>query len=230
MARVQFGFGINSINGKVGGSVFARGNYGNVLRSTPKHTAQKSALQMQHRAEFNSVLQLWSTISEENRNEWNSYAEYYNSFPERGGTTRLTGYTVFCQVNNNLLLIERPLISQPVWKPFTCPVTYIESNVNASNVIYGYGPTPFEDDPVPAAFITSPLSNGISNGMPYALYIPIYEITVNTLVFTPNYFKKFSTLPIPGFSIFIYISFIDVYSGLRSSELSVKSLIPITIS
>lgn len=222
MARVNYGFGISNISGKIGGSVHSRTAYGSVIRDRPHHTANDSPSQLIQRSKLFNVVLEWSKLTETQRQEWNSYSEFYNGFPHRSGTTRLNGYSVFCLLNLNLALAVYPKLTRPAWLDTTYNLTLISVDYAANLLRVTFSPAIDVTLFKPVIYSCPPLSPGIGNADPYYKFVPNDSVTVTTATFTTNYLSRFGVHPPVGRSLFVAFSIIEKATGYDTQELEQK--------
>jgi len=109
MAKIKFL--IADVIGKVGGLVFQRGGSGPILRSKGAQIRSKSPGQSMQRSRFASVSRRWgSVLSDAQRAGWRALAATHTITDVFGDPMQLSGYALFCQLNNNLLTAAQSLI------------------------------------------------------------------------------------------------------------------------
>lgn len=112
MAVVIYSALVTAIKGKVGGSIFQKGNYRNILRNTYIPKNPETELQTQQRGRVRTVALFWSTLTDAERATWKT-SDNANIQTQRskktGDTIQLNAFNFFQQTNIFALLIERPL-------------------------------------------------------------------------------------------------------------------------
>jgi hypothetical protein len=113
VARVEFGGGVTSIKGKIGGSVFQSVNGQSVIRS--KGNPKKSITSGQSSAHgiLQGYLYQWSLLSLLDKIAWNDYSKLYDKIDVFGNVRKLTGFNFFMSVNSNLVGLGGSIITTP---------------------------------------------------------------------------------------------------------------------
>lgn len=166
MALIKLTAIVDNISGKLNGTVFARNKGGHYMRSKSKPTNPRTFLQSAQRAIFGAVAQAWRSLSQAQRNAWDAAAPDFKYQNRLGDSKTLSGFALHQQLNNNLLLIDQPVISAPpipqeMYSPVSASATII-SNPDKMVIeaeFVGSSSTPSKV----ALFVTSHLSPGVKN-------------------------------------------------------------------
>jgi hypothetical protein len=89
-------------SGKKGLDVSMNGRYGQARGTLVISTNPRTASQMTVRANLSAVAKRWRTLTENQRQTWNSTGNTYNSTARLGQSRPLTGLQLFIKVNATL--------------------------------------------------------------------------------------------------------------------------------
>ena len=216
MGLIKFSGLVTGIIGKLNGSVFTKNKAGAIIKNKQTPINQQSGLQQNNRSSINFLSKKWRELSDSQRIEWNALARRIILNNYWGDSYNPSGFNVFCRLNQNLFLIDKPYIfdapeqvTVPVLQNVTCnPIiqgiasmilTFNEqqSDLNVIHLIYA--------------------SPGISQGIYYNKVN--YKIIGFIPVLQNNYYEAYadyiSKYPAPkaGRKIFFKLRGIDINTG-----------------
>lgn len=102
--KAKWSMFVSELSGKLNGSVAVRGKGGNYIRNRVIPTNANTQAQVEVRQLFAVVSKLWSNLTEEQRDSWNSATEtwkYSNLFAD---IKQLSGKALHQKLNSNLVL------------------------------------------------------------------------------------------------------------------------------
>lgn len=103
MAILTFASPVSGLRGKVGGNIFSANKGGPYLKAWSRGSNPRTFVQSGHRANFISFSTTWITLSQANRDSWDTYAaltaqDLINSL---GETYSISGFNWFIRINLN---------------------------------------------------------------------------------------------------------------------------------
>lgn len=102
MARVQYGGGVTAFKGSINGTTFQRNKSGEIARHRPANVYSFKTRQQNNINLFSVVRELWLTLTDIEKEGWNTYASL-NPFVDYWGASKtLSGYNYFMSCNINL--------------------------------------------------------------------------------------------------------------------------------
>ena len=113
MAKVKYTAIVAQMSGKLAGSVFARGRYGNYIRTLTTGINSNSSLQERVRNLFSSVVNGWYNLSDDDRVAWNRNAGIAAGGSSFGESFKYSGRALFTRLNRNLQEIGEAIITIP---------------------------------------------------------------------------------------------------------------------
>ncbi len=128
MTKIKLGGIVANMSGKIGGQVYSHNRAGLYLRNIGTIGVAPTALQIASKARFASVSTAWTALTEDQRLAWSASAVNYNWVNVFADTYSPTGYSLFCSVNNNLLMAGVPMISWPVFPIQPPPIVGLSLN------------------------------------------------------------------------------------------------------
>jgi len=99
MALILHGIGISDISGSIGGTTFARNRYGAYARARVKPKNPKSVRQMLIRNAVGAMKNLWSALTQPQRQAWDTYGDNVTFINKLGQAIKLSGWNHFVRVN-----------------------------------------------------------------------------------------------------------------------------------
>lgn len=103
MAVIQMGALVTGIKGKIGGTVFGYSATGHWAKELPyKLTKADSGRAMQQKTLIASVSGQWRSLTDEQRQSWNTGAVSYPALTKFGHTYTPSGYQVFMKLNSQV--------------------------------------------------------------------------------------------------------------------------------
>ena len=226
MARINYGFGISSIAGNIGGACHAFNRYGRFIRPASIKVKTRSTLQQEQRSFLSRLIQLWQSLTDSQRAQWETYSEFYVSFPTNGQTTRLDGYHVFLEINLNLLQVDQNLITSPVWSSIVTTIQ-VSAIVSSGSAFYlDLSSAQDFTNNIPLVNCTYPFSK--STMVPGKRFTWVQHTTPsNTRVsIFAGFTDRFGAVQPIGTKVFVKLCLINKNTGFRSNsqELSIIRL------
>lgn len=195
MAHVRYSNIITDISGSVGGATFQKNLYGNTLRSRPSPIKTPSANQLKIRQYMQQCHYKWRTMSQAERNLWNSFILYSNPTTKHNTTVLLTGHDLFIKYNIHRLLRAIPIIT--TFQYITMPQIPTDFNLKVSAGVFS---ATFNTDFITTDLnVTIKLSSPRINSLQFS-YKGLRNISYNVLSvvqidLTGSYASIFANLP-----------------------------------
>lgn len=120
MSKIKWGAIVVDGRGKLGGHVFTKTRSGATMRTKVTPVNPQSQAQAAARSRLGGNSMAWRTLTEAQREAWNSLASESGKTNIFGDQYFPTGKNLFTSVNNNLLMIEKASLVTPV-KPEALP-------------------------------------------------------------------------------------------------------------
>ncbi len=138
MARIKYGALVTSIHGSIQGTTFQRNAYGFTVKGKPNMVSPNSADQNRAKARFSAANQIWRTLSDTDREAWNTYANTYPIPSRLNPDAYLSGLAAFIRwagvaSQNNLAPLSNPAGVQGV--AILNTVTLVRDGFNFNVVI-----------------------------------------------------------------------------------------------
>lgn len=166
MARIKFSALVSEVKGKLNGSVFFKGRYGNVIRNKVSPVNRRSPDQAHIKTLFTLYSQTWRTLSADMRKAWIAAAQDFKASNVFGDSFTYSGSNLYCQLNINLALIGQPALTKPplpVKVPGITEFTLdIDSTTGSEKFSIDFLPTPTDANVIHMVFATRCYSPGKS--------------------------------------------------------------------
>ena len=125
MARVQFGGGVTSIVGSIGGNTFQSNRSGTIIRTRGFSNRSQTSKQNTASNNYQYFLYEWSKLTLLEKQSWDTLALAHTKINKFGQTKTLTGLNWFVSVNYMRLLCMLPLFATaPVYATPSAVPTY----------------------------------------------------------------------------------------------------------
>ena len=161
--------------GKLGGQVFTKTRSGATVRTKVTPTNPQTAAQQNARAILGKLSASWRTLSEEQRNGWNSAVDGFGKTNIFGDTYNPSGKNLFVGLNANLSSAGKPVIETPP-VPVELP-SYILDSVAISG-------------------IAEEIELGFSGTMPGSNFSVVYQATKPSSAGRNNFSGQYATFAI----------------------------------
>src|SRR5690606_31037464 len=100
MARIKYTALVESIRGSIQGTTFQRNAYGYTVKGKPNMVNPNTNLQSASKRNMSGIAQAWSSLSDSDRNAWDTWAAT-NPVPSRlNPDANLTGFAQFTRWHN----------------------------------------------------------------------------------------------------------------------------------
>jgi hypothetical protein len=113
MAKVKFSALISEMRNKLNGSVFARNRGGAYLRTKVTPLNPQTAAQVAARSLLASFSQSWRSLTEAQRNAWNSVVDQWSTTDVFGDVVNPSGSTLYTRLNINVFLAGGTALVNP---------------------------------------------------------------------------------------------------------------------
>lgn len=120
MSKIKWGAIVVDGRGKLGGHVFTKTRSGATMRTKVTPVNPQSSAQAAARSRLGGNSMAWGSLTEAQRESWNSLASETGKTNVFGDQYFPTGKNLFTSVNNNLLMIGKPTLQTAI-KPEALP-------------------------------------------------------------------------------------------------------------
>ncbi len=225
--KAKFGAIVVDGRGKLGGKVFSRNRYGSYEKIKVTPTNPESAYSAQVRANYKTIVQTWSTLTDIQRASFNSGTKQFPQKNTFGDIHFLSGFGLYVSFNINRLLLSQSLL---VSCPSPTTSHFIQSaNVEAreidNTVTLNFSPL------CPAGYVykinaTTSLSPGINySNRRFKLLGFINSSDTSPFDLSSLYIARFGNVGNAGQKIFFKISAIEISSGIESQPYIFSTII-----
>lgn len=110
MALVKFGGGVAEMRGKQGGVIYSRNAAGAYIKTKVTPVNPQTSYQQAVRAMLQGISQSWKTLTEAQKDGWDTLGAQVTRINVFGDSLPYTGYALFMRLNLNLEQIEQATI------------------------------------------------------------------------------------------------------------------------
>lgn len=227
MAKVKFSALVSEMRNKLNGSVFARNRGGAYLRTKVTPVNPQSLAQVAARSLLTTFAQSWRTLTEEQREQWNSVVDQWARTDVFGDVVNPSGSTLYTRLNINISNAGGSTIVSPPSPVGADALTLltVTADVSDSQVDIAFAPGAVPADHTMYVEATPMLSPGISNANSKFRKIA----TVAAAGATPfdaytAYVAKYGNL-VAGQKLFVRAKFINKLTGEVSQSLVASAIV-----
>jgi hypothetical protein len=113
MAKIKYSALVADMRGKHNGSVHSKNTYGSYVRIKVTPVNPRTTFQTGVRQFLATISQTWRTLTQAQRDQWNSQANQFTRTNIFGDSSSLTGFNLYVRLNRNLQTIASSLITTP---------------------------------------------------------------------------------------------------------------------
>lgn len=218
--KTKFGSIIVDARGKIGGHVASKNRSGSYLRTKVTPVNRDSVDQRTVRSNQTTNSKAWSGLSAAQRLAWNNSVSDFLKTNIFGDQKILSGFQLFCMINNNLLFIGEAVVSTPPAPASVSSLTSMSATCDDSDqkLTVTFAPACPATEKVIVS-CTAPMSAG--KNFAKAEYRKIAVIGVanaSPLEIQSGYITKFGALPAVGKKVFIKFKHVSIAKGIAGAE------------
>jgi len=220
---------LSDVDGKLGGSCFARNRYGLYMKNWVTPFNPQSPYQSLVRNNFRSLVILWQSLTEEQHYLWNELGKKVNDKNKLGETFHPSGFNIFLTLNQNLFLIGQTPISDAPAQPAVPSCTW--SSFAYNNITNDITGTLTGGSVTADIYYTFEISRYYSPGRNYppvnfGRFQYLDDSTLNWTILSVDYDARFSFPFLPGKRYFFRFKAIHKTTGFNSVPIVIPYLVP----
>lgn len=161
MAKIKLGSNLADIRGKLNGHVFSKNRNGNYVKTKTNPINRRTTAQGAVRAFFSTLTKGWRSLTDAQRESFNTAVENFRKHNSLAESIVLTGHQLYIALNRNLQTIGSALITSAPAVITVDPITSasVDADVSDATQMLTYAPA------IPAGqkmvvYATRPLSAG----------------------------------------------------------------------
>lgn len=225
--KAKWGMMVVDGRGKIGGHVASKNKAGSYFRTKVTPVNPQSPSQASVRSRLTTRSQAWKALTAAQRASWNAAVGDFQRTNIFGDTVSPSGFNLYCQLNNNLLLAGSAAISAP-----PIPASVADIVIGALTVAAGAGTvsqayTAGAAGSVILVFATAPVSPGRSFVKSQYRYIGSFASdAISPFVATTAYTTKFGAITsLAGQKIFFKTKAVNSTTGQAGVPQSTSAII-----
>ena len=223
--RVKYGSIVTDGSGKLGGHVASKGRSGSVIRTKVTGTNPQTPKQNSTRALLGSLAAGWSSLTEEQRQSFDSAVDKFKSTDIFGDVHNPSGYTLYIKLNFNLVnagfaqLTSAPEPQALEYNP-AIQVDFYLPYPESSLILFQFEEYSGYRYMIKASPAVSP---GINNGKSLLAVIGYQNNDSTYLVFGYDYLVRY---PNPTAGNYIFVSVTRIYNnGQKGQEYFLRCIV-----
>lgn len=227
MAKVKFSALISEMRNKLNGSVFARNRGGAYLRTKVTPVNPQTIAQVLARSLLTSFSQSWRSLTQPQRDAWNSVVDQWATTDVFGDVQNPSGQNLYIRLNINISIAGgSPLLLPPSPAGAAAlTVLALASDSALSTLDVTFAPDPVPTDHAMVVDSTPNLSPGISNASAKFRTIDVVAAAATSPASVgPEQVAKFGP-PTAGQKIFVRAKLINMNTGEVSQRLQASIIV-----
>jgi hypothetical protein len=225
--KMKFGAIVVDGRGKIGGHVASKNRAGAYLRTKVTPVNAQTSYQLGVRNRFTQLSQAWRSLTQEQRDSWNSAVSDFQKTDIFGDLHSPTGFNLYQRLNNNLLLIGESVIDTP---PLPSSVDeVVASSLTAESDTQSLSLVLTDDVPSNTnvkVFATAPQSAGKSFVKSEYRLIGVLDPEETTPVdLLADYQAKFGSTGSDGQKIFVKVQAVNATTGQTGTPSEVSAVV-----
>ena len=225
--KTKFGSIIVAGSGKIGGHVASKNKSGSYLRTKVTPSNPQTSSQLAVRGDFTTVSKAWEGLTDNQRNGWTASVGSFKKTNIFGDSVTPSGFNLFVKINQNLLNIGEPIISDAPQATSPAAIESLTATaVSGTGVVtLTFAPAIGADDKV-VVMATAPQAAGKS----YVknLYRKVTVLTtadVTPKAITAAYAAKFGAPSNAGQRIFFKLFPVSTVTGVTGASIPAEAVI-----
>lgn len=225
--KVKFGAIVTEARGKIGGHVFTRNTYANVMRTKVSPIQPRSSSQQVVKSSMTTAAQAWRGLADAARASFESLAQSVTRTNIFGDQSRLGGFALFVRLTREIFEVAgTPLTTAPAM-PTMSSVTSLTLTVTGGTPLFSLAHAP---TPIPAGFsmviqATPQMSQGIMYAQSKFRTLAVVPAAGATpYVGTATYPAKFGTLVATN-RIFVRAKLVHKLTGFSSGWFQTSAIV-----
>ena len=226
-AKIKFGALVVAGRGKIGGHVLSRNKGGAYIRTKVTPNNPSSTDQVTIRNNFTASSQAWKGLTAAQRLEWNNAVMNFVATDIFGDQKVLSGFQLYCRINNNLRLIGgTPITTPPTPAAVPAFTSFSAAAANgAQTVTLTYAPAIGATETV-VVYGTAALSPGVSFvKSELRKFDTILTADASPFSIETEYIAKFGAVGAAGQKIFFEMQQIVTLTGLSGAKIRCSAVI-----
>lgn len=206
MARVTYGALVTDIRGSLGGTTFQRNKYGSSAKNKSNPGNSGTTFQTGIRQAVRYVTQLWSQLSETDRNLWNSFATTYPQPVKNNPSVNMSGYAVFLKFNVLWYMRVGYTANTPSFTLSTLPTISPTIQLSGGFLFFNDNSATTDLLTVLMFSVSAPIRQSINYAKNRVRYMGFCYASGDGLNFETAYSNQYGRLPVVGDWVFLKVS------------------------
>ena len=214
MALIEFSGAVNSIKGKIGGTIYQEGPAGPVIRARCLPVNRNTIRKVKSKSIAVSVQFEWLRLTNAQRGLWDGFVKYNPIHQQRNTSLFINGQMAFFKANHIRLEYGFPILKEPQFNK--CDHTPIDVELRQAGINLF---ADFDRNPIPAEefvilFVTIPVRETWNNSRGLEKVLLFTTTPAVTINLRTEYFDLYQKGTASGDTLFFKFTNADKRSGL----------------
>jgi hypothetical protein len=226
MALVQFSGMVNSMIGKLGGSIMQRYGPLSIIKNNKNWNRLNSSNWQEQKQRLHQLSATWRTLSPADRAQWSVIAPDYPTTDPYGNPRTPSGFELFMRLNLALNFVGIGTISPPASPGVLTDIGAVSINTGAGLSVIPTWTNNQTNQEYVNFYATRPMSSGVST--PTGGYCFIDFNSDETQVskdISSEYYNRYG-IPVSGQQIFIKFNVLNVLTGQLGTSQYASAIFP----
>ena len=217
--KIKWGALVVDGRNKIGGQVASRNRSGAYMRNKVTPVNPSTTAQIVARTILSSNSQAWRSLTDAQREQWNSAVSDYQKTDIFGDIVRPSGFNLSVRLNSNLANVGASVISTPLSPVGVNVFTSLSlaAAAGAGSLVATVSPETLDADEYVIASATAPQSAGKSFVKSEYRQIEIIQAVVGgSIDLAASYIAKFGSIGAAGQKVFVQFKHVHITTGQTS--------------
>ena len=217
--KIKWGALVVDSRNKIGGQVASRNRSGAYMRNKVTPVNPSTTAQIVARTILSSNSQAWRSLTDAQREQWNSAVSDYQKTDIFGDIVRPSGFNLYVRLNSNLANVGASVISTPLSPVGVNVFTSLSlaAAAGAGSLVATVSPETLDADEYVIASATAPQSAGKSFVKSEYRQIEIIQAVVGgSIDLAASYIAKFGSIGAAGQKVFVQFKHVNITTGQTS--------------
>jgi hypothetical protein len=219
MTKILYSGLVSDQRGKLNGTIFSKNRTGNILKNFASPRNPQSGTQQPNRANWQYIVKYWGSLETIQRASWSDLAANVTWHDKLGTAFHPTGQMLYLYCNQNLFVINQPMLSAavaPVAHTLISSCSISQNHSGAWGARLSFLPSPVNPNIYYRLSATPALSPGITYAKKYFRQIGILAPAVASPIDITTMYLSIFPVPVSGRKIFIKLQPVENTSGFSS--------------
>ncbi len=214
MALIEFSGAINSIKGKIGGTIYQEGPAGPIARARCLPVNRNTIRKVKSKSIAVSVQFEWLRLTNAQRNLWDGFVQYNPIHQQRNTSLFINGQMAFFKANHIRLEYGFPILKEPQFNKCDFTPIDVDLRLTAGSLFADFDRAAIPTEEFVVLFVTIPVRETWNNSRGLEKLLVFTTVASSSEDITTEYFNLYQKNTAPGDTLFFRFTNANKLSGL----------------